>query len=135
MQIYSPVKVSNTASVQHDNLFDVIFSDKGRLKEVGKKVHLTGDKLNILEGSLEFKPDDSASFDMGKVKINKRFPLVSMVPKLSSVSATPQFFDMALQHIDYPDIEVEKKKYEAQGGLSSYIGSFFGGGQKWEINK
>jgi hypothetical protein len=33
--------------------------------------------------------------DLSKVKINKQFKLVSGLPKLKSVPATPQFFDMA----------------------------------------
>lgn len=88
---------------------------------------MTGEKLNILEGGLKIRANEGGNYDMGKVKINKHFPLVSLIPKLSSVSATPQFFDMAMHHIEYPDTEVEAKKYEIQGGISSYLGGFFGG--------
>ena len=57
-------------------------------------------------------PNESQQLDLSKVKINKQFKLVSCLPKLKSVPATPQFFDMALGCIEYPDAEVESKKYE-----------------------
>ena len=53
--------------------------------------------------------------------------MINPLPKLRSVPATPQFFDMAGGYITYPDIEVEMKKYEVQGGMFSAISGFFGG--------
>lgn len=52
------------------------------------------------------------AIDLNKVKINKQFKLVSYLPKLKSVPATPQFFDMAGGYITYPNAQVEAKKYE-----------------------
>jgi len=43
------------------------------------------------------------------------------------VPATPQFFDMAGGYIQYPDAEVEAKKYEVQGGMFSALSGYFGG--------
>jgi hypothetical protein len=64
--------------------------------------------------------------DLNKLKVNKQFKLVSYLPRLQSVQATPQFFDMAGGYIAYPDAEVESKKYEIQGGMFSAISGFFG---------
>jgi len=49
---------------------------------------------------------------MSKMKISKQFKLINPLPKLQSVQATPQFFDMAGGYIIYPDLEVQTKKYE-----------------------
>lgn len=77
--------------------------------------------------AIKDKPEGSEPvLDLGRVKINKQFKLVSSLPKLQTVPATPQFFDMAGGFITYPDAEVEAKKYEIQGGLFSAIGGFFG---------
>lgn len=43
--------------------------------------------------------------DMSKMKISKQFKLINPLPKLQSVQATPQFFDMAGGYVVYPDME------------------------------
>lgn len=63
--------------------------------------------------------------EVQKVKINKQFKLINPVPRLLSVPATPQFFDIAGGYIEYPDAQVEAKKYEIQGGMFSAITGFF----------
>ena len=95
-------------------------SDKARLNFLGNN------NLKIVE-----KGDDTANFDISKVKLSKQFKLIDPLPKMKSVPATPEFFDLAGAYITYTqhgvDPEVEAKKYEVQGGLFSAIGGFFGG--------
>jgi hypothetical protein len=87
--------------------------------------------LNILgesnnEAAISFEAREESAVDFSKVKVSKQFKLASYLPKLKSVPATPQFFDMAGGYITYPDAEVEAKKYEIQGGMFSAISGFFG---------
>ena len=84
--------------------------------------------LNFLEHGTDIQIEETGepAFDLSKVKINKQFTLVNYLPKLKSVPATPQFFDMAGGYITYPDAELEAKKYEIQGGMFSAISGFFG---------
>lgn len=99
------------------------------------KVTIGGDSnderalLNFLEtGNIKFNNDNEGSqFELSKVKLSKQFKLISALPKLKSVPATPQFFDMAGGYIQYPDVAVEAKKYEVQGGMFSGIRGYFGG--------
>jgi hypothetical protein len=85
--------------------------------------------LNFLEtGNLEVKDNaEGSQFELSKVKLSKQFKLISALPKLKSVPATPQFFDMAGGFIQYPDAALEAKKYEVQGGMFSGIRGYFGG--------
>jgi len=85
--------------------------------------------LNFLEtGNLEVKDNaEGSQFELSKVKLSKQFKLISALPKLKSVPATPQFFDMAGGFIQYPDAALEAKKYEVQGGMFSGIIGYFGG--------
>lgn len=66
--------------------------------------------------------------DISKMKINKQFKIINTIPKLRSVPATPQYFDMAGGYISYPsqdNLLVEAKKFEIQGGMFSAITGFF----------
>ena len=94
--------------------------EKARLNFLGN------DNLKITE-----KGDEVEDFDLSKVKLSKQFKLIDPLPKMKSVPATPEFFDLAGAYITYTnngvDPEVEAKKYEVQGGLFSAIGGFFGG--------
>ena len=85
--------------------------------------------MNFLEtGNLEVKDNaEGSQFELSKVKLSKQFKLISALPKLKSVPATPQFFDMAGGFIQYPDAALEAKKYEVQGGMFSGIRGYFGG--------
>ena len=74
--------------------------------------------------------DDDATkdFEISRMKLSKQFKLIEPIPKLQSVPANPQFFDMAggfLNYISAEDAEVEAKKYEIQGGMFSAITGFF----------
>ena len=127
---------SDFKRVDIDNLYDLLFNDSLKAKsasnlnmhvKVGSKGH-----LNILDAETNFKvepkdeEDESTTIDLTKVKINKQFKLVNSLPKLKSVPATPQFFDMAGGYIMYPDAEVKAKEFEIQGGVFSAISGFFG---------
>lgn len=62
------------------------------------------------------------------MKLSKQFKLIEPIPKLQSVPANPQFFDMAggfLGYIDAEEAEVEAKKYEIAGSMFSAITGFF----------
>ena len=139
----SPVKMqvdsapSSSNKVEFDNLYDLMF-DGSKVKpreNLDKRVSLGKIEngkasLNVLEDvkSLTIsKIEDDAVFDISKVKINKQFKLVSTLPKLRSVPANPQVFDMAGGYITYPNFQVEATKYEIQGGMFSAISGFFGG--------
>lgn len=125
--------------IEFDNLFELLYSSSTAPKSqsnVDKTVKIgetTNQKsiLNVLEHSDNFRSEaagenEEGAIDLSKVKINKQFKLVNFLPKLKSVPATPQFFDMAGGYIAYPDAEVEAKKYEIQGGMFSAITGFFG---------
>jgi len=85
-------------------------------------------ELNFLgeADAINFESIDDNAADFSKIKVSKQFKLTSYLPKMMSVPATPQFFDMAGGYISYPDAEVEAKKYEIQGGMFSAISGFFG---------
>ena len=86
--------------------------------KLSKQVTIGKDKaiLNFLDDannlSLTDKDGKSEDLDMSKMKISKQFKLINPLPKLQSVQATPQFFDMAGGYITYPDMEAQIKKYE-----------------------
>lgn len=80
----------------------------------GQKARLNflgNDNLKIVA-----KGDEGDDFDLSKVKLSKQFKLIDPLPKMKSVSATPEFFDLAGAYITYTsnevDPEVEAKKYE-----------------------
>lgn len=70
-------------------------------------------------------------FDISKIKLSKQYKLINPLPNLKSVPATPQFFDIAGGYVSYGqnavDPAVEAAKYQIAGGISGYIGSWFGG--------
>ena len=121
--------------IKYDNVYDMIYSQgsKAKLQEnLSKQVRLgdTKSQLNFLENSNqlvdEADPSLQDNVDLSKVKINKQFRLISTLPKLQSVPATPQFFDIAGGYISYPSAEVEAEKYKVQGGLFQALGGLFG---------
>ena len=95
-------------------------SEKARLNFLGN------DNLKIID-----KLESTDEFDLSKVKLSKQFKLINPLPKMKSVPATPEFFDIAGGYITYNqtgvDPEAEAAKYAVQGGLFSAIGGFFGG--------
>jgi len=104
---------SSSNKVQFDNLSDLLF-DGSSIKprdNLDKRVsvgRIENGKasLNVLEDeeSLKItKVEDDSAFDISKVKINKQFKLVSTLPKLRSVPANPQVFDMAGGYVTYPN--------------------------------
>lgn len=63
------------------------------------------------------------------VKLGKNFKFIDAQPNLMTVPATSHLFDLAGTQIKYPsldDIKNEGVAYQVKGGISSYIGSFFG---------
>ena len=116
-----------TKQVKFDNVFDMVFNSNSMLpkQEVSKQVLLqdsSSDKarLNFLghDDTLKIsaKSEDAEDFDLSKVKLSKQFKLINPLPKMRSVPATPEFFDLAGAYITYTsngvDPEVEAKKYE-----------------------
>ena len=51
------------------------------------------DNLSIIESNDDNQNNEE--IDVNKIKISKAFKLINPLPKLKSVPATPQFFDMA----------------------------------------
>ena len=123
---------AKSKKVVFDNLYNTLYDDNQELKSdanLQSEVKLGDSKahLNFLEAqNLLIQPAEE-QLDLSKVKISKQFKLASALPKLKSVPATPQFFDMAGGYIQYPNAEVEAKKYEIQGGMFSAFSGFFGG--------
>ena len=122
-----------TKRVEVDNLYDMLFSDPHTAKtaeNLSKKVTVgSNGLLNVLEAGDQFKVEaQEEDLDLNKLKINKQFKLVSSLPKLQTVPATPQFFDMAGGYVTYADPEVEAAKFEVQASMFSAISGFFGGG-------
>ena len=127
-------QTTTTQKVKLDNLYDVMFASPTQAKpqsNLDKHVRVGADgKMNVLPNhfSISDLPEDAEPvLDLTKVKVSKTFKLVSSLPKLKTVPATPQFFDMAGSFVTYPDAQVEAKKYEISTGLFSAIGGFFGG--------
>lgn len=54
------------------------------------------DNLQIVD-----KPEDAEEFEISKVKLSKQFKLINPLPKMKSVPATPEFFDIAGGYITY----------------------------------
>jgi len=66
-------------------------NEKARLNFLGNE------NLKIVE-----KGDDTTNeFDLSKVKLSKQFKLIDPLPKMKSVPATPEFFDLAGAYITY----------------------------------
>lgn len=65
-------------------------SEKARLNFLGN------DNLSIVE-----KAEQVDEFDLSKVKLTKQFKLINPLPKMKSVPATPEFFDIAGGYITY----------------------------------
>ena len=83
-------------AVKIDNLHDLLFQSSSKMKtNTNLKKHVTIGKeghLNVLEDSSLFKVSsirEEDEVDFSKLKINKQFKLVSSLPKLKSVPATP----------------------------------------------
>lgn len=88
----------NFKRVKMDNLYDILFQNNMKPKSqesLAQRVQVGSNGLiNVLENSENFKliqqgEDEEAVLDLSKVKINKQFKLVSSLPKLRSVPATP----------------------------------------------
>lgn len=63
------------------------------------------------------------------MKIGKNFKFLDSMPNLMSVPATSHLFDLAGGQMKYPtvdEVKMEGSVYQVKGGISSYIGSFFG---------
>ena len=60
---------------------------------------------------------EKKTVEVEKLKISKTFKIVNPVPKFQSVPATPQFFDMAAAHLEYPNLDESIAKYRPQGGV------------------
>lgn len=126
--------------VNFDNVFDLVFNSNSMnpKQDTQKTVTIKDNnsdkaRLNFLgNGNLNItdRADKGEEFDLSKVKLSKQFKLINPLPKMKSVPATPEFFDIAGGYITYNqngvDPEVESAKYEVQGGLFSAIGGFFG---------
>ena len=127
----------NQKTIEFDNVYDVLFDDALKQKSDSNKqkkvvIGQNDDQralLNFLEtGNLQIQPiGEGQEFELSKVKLSKQFKLISALPKLQSVPATPQFFDMAGGYIQYPDTAQEAKKFEVQSVVSSGIWGLFGG--------
>ena len=127
--------------VKLDNVFDLVFnSNSMNPKEASQKCVVIKDKGSSGNARLNFLGNDNLNivsspdtedFDLSKVKLSKQFKLVNPLPKMKSVPATPEFFDIAGGYITYNqngiDPQAEAAKYAVQGGLFSAIGGFFGG--------
>jgi hypothetical protein len=95
MQIEKPSS-STAKQIKYDNLYDLIYSEGSVPKlsaNLCKSISLGDSKsnLNFLEQSNQIIKDggNQEICDMSKVKINKQFKLISGLPKLQSVPATP----------------------------------------------
>jgi len=134
-------KDEHAQQLAFDNLFEKFFdSNQQSLKpylnhkvSVGQVNAQGNAELNFLgeatadkEGFQVEKLGGAEGVDVAKLKINKQFKLINPLPKMQSVAATPQFFDLADFYIKYPDAEVEAQKYQIQGGMFSAIAGFFG---------
>ena len=121
----------NMKSVEFDSVFDLLFSSDSKPKtadNLEKRVRIGEQKalLNVLEnaGSLQITDQAEDSAAASKVKVTKQVKLVNYLPKLKSVPATPQFFDMAGGYVQYPDFEQESKKYES--AAAGFFSGFWG---------
>lgn len=91
----------NEKVIEYDNLYERLFDDKLQLKSVNntqKQVAIGNDQalINFLEAGLSIdNKQELDQVDISKLKVNKQYKLINPLPKLKSVAATPQFFDMA----------------------------------------
>lgn len=102
----------NCKVVKFDNVFDLVFnSNSMNPKESAQKVVTIRDASNPEKARLNFlgndnltiveRAEDAEEFDLSKVKLSKQFKLINPLPKMKSVPATPEFFDIAGGYITY----------------------------------
>ena len=123
----------NKASVEIDNLYDLLYDQSGnsKTKNLNQKLVVRGQTLEILEthgNAIGFENIDKSSAEepFDKLKWNKGLKLVNLIPKFQSVPATAHLFDLAGGSIDYPDVSEEAASFQLKKGLMSAIGGFFG---------
>ena len=126
---------SAKASVQIDNLYDLLYDQGGNLKptNINQKIVVEGQVLEILEShgnAIRFESLDKASAEepFDKLKWNKALKIVNPIPKFQSVPATAHLFDLAGGMVDYPEgLAEEAATFQIKKGFMSAIGGFFKG--------
>jgi hypothetical protein len=76
--------------------------------------------------------EQNSSDAIGKLRVNKSFKAVNLLPGFTSVPATSHLFDLVSDQVQYPNLDQESAQYETStfGYISKGIGSFFGRGKQ-----
>ena len=83
--------------MKSENLYDMLFDSFGKSKRsenLEKKVLIKNDQtpMAILDNngkSIQFENLGKPAVDLGKLKVNKSFKMMNVVPRFQSVPATP----------------------------------------------
>lgn len=66
-----------------------------------------------------------------KTVTTKKPNLINFPPDFEPIPCRPLFFDLALNHIDFPSLEDKLEQKKAAGGITGMVkGWFWGGGKK-----
>lgn len=66
-----------------------------------------------------------------KSLIGKKPHVVHFPPDFEPIPCRPLFFDLALNHVDFPSLEDKLEQKKAAGGITGLVkGWFWGGGKK-----
>ncbi|KAJ8319344.1 hypothetical protein KUTeg_004435 [Tegillarca granosa] len=66
-----------------------------------------------------------------KSLIGKKPQIVHFPPDFEPIPCRPLFFDLALNHVDFPSLEDKLEQKKAAGGITGFVkGWFWGGGKK-----
>ena len=59
-------------------------------------------------------------------KVDPTAPLTRLPPDLKAIPCKPLFFDLALNHVELPDLSQETST-SSRGGLTSFVKGLWGG--------
>ncbi len=61
----------------------------------------------------------------------KKPHLVSFPPDFEAIACKPLFFDLALSHVEFPDMSEKLEQKNVGGGMTGFIKGWLWGGKKW----
>ena len=109
---------------------DFLFDSHGNLRDISEEndisYELTDSNLNILETgakniqTLNGSKDDSIhNLLRKKIRISKKAKLIDLYPKMKPIEPKPFFYDIAVDEIEYPNLDKTIKELQdksTQGG-------------------
>ena len=62
--------------------------------------------------------------------VTKKVSLTRFPPEFEPVASKPLFFNLALSHVEFPDLEDKVEQKKQAGGISGFVKGWLWGGKK-----